>query len=266
MEKLTRILEYIGKIGMVSADVIQGALAGRTAFPKSFLKGDENDLTSAKAMIQHVTSIHAPLIVIGKTWCKHCKRVLRVMEENDIHPFILWMDRRMDESNLQMLLLEKIISIKKKRTNFSSSSSSGGGDGGGDGSISSSISSNSSSGGSGSSSNSNSGGSGSGGIGSGDGNDSEEKQDDITFTVPQVFYSGILIGGADQTIELIQQMKNNSTDNENSNSTELNIQLHDEYWYAKNTTTECWDWIESMNNDNELLHGLEYYKCKYYIQ
>tara|TARA_B100000795_G_scaffold226216_1_gene182180 strand:- start:613 stop:1221 length:609 start_codon:yes stop_codon:yes gene_type:complete len=59
---------------------------------------------SAKDLLSHWTQEVVPLVMFGKTWCKHCQRAKQVMLKNGYHPFIIWMDQREDESEIQMEL------------------------------------------------------------------------------------------------------------------------------------------------------------------
>ena len=107
VEKLERILRGIEKEGLVQKEVVDGALAGRTAFPRSIsrpLGGDTNYSDSAQTLVQHWTSSVVPLVIFTKTWCNHCKRALQLMKESNLSPFIISMDSREDESEVQIAL------------------------------------------------------------------------------------------------------------------------------------------------------------------
>ena len=113
IEKLERILRDIAKEELVDQLVLEGALNGRTAFPRSIMKplgsggrdGSSNaNRNSAKNLLSHWTQEVVPLVMFGKTWCKHCQRAKQVMLKNGYHPFIIWMDQREDESEIQMEL------------------------------------------------------------------------------------------------------------------------------------------------------------------
>jgi glutaredoxin len=117
VEKLERILRAIETEGLVTKETVDGALAGRTALPRSITHplGKRGGGASADAFINHwARSKVAPIVVFAKTWCDHCRRAVAALEKVGIRPFLVWMDRREDESEIQICLGRVLESAKSR--------------------------------------------------------------------------------------------------------------------------------------------------------
>ena len=211
-----------------------------------------NTVQSASDVIGHFTSKTSPLVLFGKTWCEHCQRALAALREKGVHPFVVWMDRRSDESDIQMLLSRHIGNIQKRTKGVTEGEAEGEGEEGvtegvTEGEEAAVVAW--------------------GEIGSpapetnattvatvvtavtaGEDESGDSLNNDAVLTVPQVFLFGELLGGADATIALLK-------------TEEANVLVGmSEKWHATNGVEVCWEWVEALHANAELLLGVDYYK------
>ena len=104
--KIERILRAMAASGVATAENVERALAGSTALPKSVVSplGRGDHQKSAATFLDFWTDKRAPLVMVAKSWCKHCKRALAALEDKSVHPFVLQIDKRADESEIPALL------------------------------------------------------------------------------------------------------------------------------------------------------------------
>ena len=263
--KLERIMRAIQEEGLVTKDVVDGALRGRTALPRSITHplggkrggggGGGGSINSADALIEHWTkSKGAPIVVFGKTWCGHCRRVVETLKEMKIFPFVIWMDQREDESEIQLslskrlLLLEKGEEVKKEKKEKKEKKVTMEKNGMNvaaeeveekesvhDGATTNSARAKTAEGGA----------KMNGGV---------DPSQDVTsvkvLTVPQVFCSGHSLGGADD----VERLRDSG-----GGMLRTNNEWFDE-WSERNGVDTCWEWVEAMHVNQELIIGVEYYK------
>jgi len=290
--KLERIMRAIQEEGLVTKDVVDGALLGRTALPRSITHplggkrgggggggggtggaggggaggggGEGSSINSADALIEHWTKSNAPIVVFGKTWCVHCRRVLETLKQNNIFPFVIWMDQREDESEIQislsqrlrLLLLEKEKEEKKnekkkEKNEEKEKEEKEEEESVHDGATTNSVRAKTAERGA------NTKGEGEGGAKMKGGGGVDQFQDVTTatkvLTVPQVFCSGHSLGGADDVERLCNS----------GGGVLLNVTNNKEWfdrWCERNGVDTCWEWVEAMHVNQELMIGVEYYK------
>ena len=82
----------------------------------------------------------------------------------------------------------------------------------------------------------------------------DPSHDDVTsvkvLTVPQVFCSGHSLGGADD----VERLRDSG-----GGMLRTNNEWFDE-WSERNGVDTCWEWVEAMHVNQELIIGVEYYK------
>ena len=105
--KLERILRAMVAHGIASgADVEKALNNNSTKMPRSVLNpvGRNEAEQSARSLVEVWTDRHCPLVMFAKSWCKHCRRAKAALDARGIHPFVVNIDKRPDEEDVQKLL------------------------------------------------------------------------------------------------------------------------------------------------------------------
>lgn len=105
-EKLERILLKMAEHGIASRVDVEKALNNSTELPRSLASpmGRGDSQKSAQALLDFWTDSRCPLVMFSKSWCKHCARAKDALRSQNIHPFVIEIDQRVDESDILVIL------------------------------------------------------------------------------------------------------------------------------------------------------------------